>query len=97
MQSTIFQNNSKYITILLSLLTQIINLSSSFLLKKLTKFEKYSTKSKEIFSDIRKYFLKLFKEFDFSCLRFSYYDKSEVLFKDVFMKIKQKKSPTVDL
>ena len=43
-------------TILLSLLTQIINLSSSFLLKKLTKFEKYSTKSKEIFSDIKKYF-----------------------------------------
>ena len=41
---------------MLSLLTQIINLSSSFLLKKLTKFEKYSTKSKEIFSDIRKYY-----------------------------------------
>ena len=52
----LFEDNSKWITILLSLLTQIINLSSSFLLKKLTKFEKYSTKSKEIFSDIRKYF-----------------------------------------
>lgn len=48
----------------------------------------YQTKATDeqikIVSDIRKYFLKLFKEFDFSCLRFSHYDKSEDLFKDVF-------------
>jgi len=49
-------NDFEYNAILLSLVTQIINLSSSFLLKKLTKFEKYSTKSKEIFSDISKYY-----------------------------------------
>ena len=73
-------NYSKYITIFLTLLTQIINLSSSFLLSKLTKFEKYSTKSKEIFSDISKYYLLnfllsmtlYFKNID--TLIFSYFD-----------------------
>ena len=73
-------NYSKYITIFLTLLTQIINLSSSFLLRKLTKFEKYSTKSKEIFSDISKYYwlnfllsmTLYFKNID--TLIFSYFD-----------------------
>ena len=37
-------------------ITQIINIVSSLILNKFTKFEKYTSKSKEIFSDISKYF-----------------------------------------
>ena len=37
-------------------ITQVINIGSGLILNKFTKFEKYSSKSKEIFSDISKYF-----------------------------------------
>ena len=37
-------------------ITQVINIVSSLILNKFTKFEKYTSKSKEIFSDISKYF-----------------------------------------
>ena len=43
-------------SIIVVILTQGINLGSSYVLSKFTKFEKYSSKSKEIFSDIRKYY-----------------------------------------
>ena len=44
------------VTTFKTLLIQIINIISSFLLNKLTKFEKYSSKSKDISSDISKYY-----------------------------------------
>ena len=43
-------------SILIIILTQIINLGSGLILHKFTEFEKYTSKSKEIFSDISKYF-----------------------------------------
>ena len=48
--------NETIIQKLMILLTQLINIVSSKVLKIFTKSEKYGSKSKEIFSDIRKYF-----------------------------------------
>ena len=43
-------------SILVVILTQGISLGSSYILNKFTKYEKYNSKSKEIFSDIKKYY-----------------------------------------
>ena len=48
--------NERTQSIILSLLPSIINVASSLIINKFTKFEKYSTKSSEIISDISKYF-----------------------------------------
>ena len=47
---------NKLNSIIVIILTQGINLGSIYVLSKFTKFEKYCSKSKEIFSDIRKYY-----------------------------------------
>ena len=48
--------NNKFLYILIILICQIVNLFSSILLEKLTKSEKYSTLTKNISSNITKYF-----------------------------------------
>ena len=52
----IIKNVEDYYVFLSLILTNIINLGSSLVLHKLTKFEKYSSDSKEIFSNISKFY-----------------------------------------
>ena len=46
----------EYSSLLIIIINQLVNICSIKILNKLTKFEKYSSKSKEIFSDISKYY-----------------------------------------
>ena len=68
-------------SIFITIIILIINIFSSYVLGHLTKFEKHSSKSKNIFSDISKYYLFNFLLFGFvAVLNFNYIKNDIVIF-----------------
>ena len=75
----------EYSIILTVMLNQIVNIGSSLILNYLTKFQKYSSKSKEIFSDISKYFwLNFLSNLAVLCKRENFFIFSYLQMEDYF-------------